>query len=491
MDVDPQGMTPEQMNAWLSSLDLSDHDGVLVVTGNGNREVYPGTIIVEEAVEPQAKKGRTRESDPTPHPRYMRIYGVGEETETGSVYREVLYAPEAFTDENGCEVPAGWCVYTETFTENRNTREAEGTYTYEAEPLTEKTSFDFGMIVGVVEVYDQFSALNGVVIGVVETVPGETYTITCNVTNGTASGDSTITDIGTAEVTIEPYAGYGDPKDSDFVITGADGYFEKGTLYLSHATGNVTVTVTCPAAMRGISVYATNGTYTGDDEIQVAIGTASITITPNQGYDLPATVEVSGADSSYDTSTGVITLTNATDDSGNVQVTAVCTATPQAGLTPFTVGASVRDVEIDPTAIPVNDLATAISALNDGTELMKLDNVSSAFWVIEEINGTKVLNIPLVVGEGTSVAKMPERVFFASDDVSFSYEDDFNQTGTISLTKGWNYVDTGEVGGAPSVGTIAQDVTFAVKHGSDVPTVESISSAMDAINGIAVGIGSH
>lgn len=67
-----------------------------------------------------------------------------------------------------------------------------------------------------------------------------------------------------------------------------------------------------------ITATITNGSASGDEAI---LFDAEVTITPSAGYVLPETVVVEGADSEYDPTTGVVTLTNAT---ANVTVTATC-----------------------------------------------------------------------------------------------------------------------------------------------------------------------
>lgn len=69
-----------------------------------------------------------------------------------------------------------------------------------------------------------------------------------------------------------------------------------------------------------ITSTITNGTYTGDTEIT---NTASVTISANTGYSLPSTISVSGATYTYDSSTGVVSLSSPT---GNVTISATCVA---------------------------------------------------------------------------------------------------------------------------------------------------------------------
>ena len=71
-----------------------------------------------------------------------------------------------------------------------------------------------------------------------------------------------------------------------------------------------------------ISTSVSNGTFTGDTSVRYGLD-ASVTITPNSGYGLPSTVSISGSVGSYNynSTTGVILLTNVT---GNVSITGAC-----------------------------------------------------------------------------------------------------------------------------------------------------------------------
>jgi len=72
-----------------------------------------------------------------------------------------------------------------------------------------------------------------------------------------------------------------------------------------------------------ITTNITNGSASGDD---VIAGTAEVKIEPDDGYALPSSVTVVGATSNYNSSTGVISLSNAT---GEVTITAEC---PSGGV---------------------------------------------------------------------------------------------------------------------------------------------------------------
>ena len=97
-----------------------------------------------------------------------------------------------------------------------------------------------------------------------ENVTGDTvYDITTTVTNGTYSGDTTITD--TATVTITANSGYTLPDT--VTVTGASQSWNKetGTLTLTNPTGAVTVSAVCVAAVtypvKGDLITLDNKTY--------------------------------------------------------------------------------------------------------------------------------------------------------------------------------------------------------------------------------------
>lgn len=71
-----------------------------------------------------------------------------------------------------------------------------------------------------------------------------------------------------------------------------------------------------------ITVNVTDGTSQGDATILLG-GQAQLTLSANEGYNLPETITVAGASYTYDQATGVVVLSNPT---GDVTVTAVCVA---------------------------------------------------------------------------------------------------------------------------------------------------------------------
>lgn len=71
-----------------------------------------------------------------------------------------------------------------------------------------------------------------------------------------------------------------------------------------------------------ITTNVTHGTYTGATSV-ASSGSAQVQIAADNSYVLPQSITVTGASSTYNPTTGVVSLTNAT---ANVVITAVCTA---------------------------------------------------------------------------------------------------------------------------------------------------------------------
>lgn len=144
-----------------------------------------------------------------------------------------------------------------------------------------------------------------------------------------------------------------------------------------------------------ITATVTNGTATGDAQIQAG-GTATVTIAASSGYSLPSTVTVSGATSSYDSSTGVITLSNPT---GAVTISATCASggytvilTNSSSECPSLTDANGAGVEYS------TDGGTTWTHLGDGafdtSTTITLSNISSLLigycedaWITQEMYG--------------------------------------------------------------------------------------------------------
>ena len=189
-----------------------------------------------------------------------------------------------------------------------------------------------------------YDSTNGVVslsnatgeVTVTATCPplGQTFSITTNVSGGTYSGDSSITDNGgTASVTITPTGDHKLPSSlTDSNVTGASYTYDSttGVISLSNANTNVVINVTCPdLTSYTITVNEENGTHTGPSSI-LESRSATLTFTHNQNYAHPNDVTVEGASKSWNSDTGVLVLSNPT---GNVTVTYSAVENTLTGIT--------------------------------------------------------------------------------------------------------------------------------------------------------------
>ena len=188
------------------------------------------------------------------------------------------------------------------------------------------------------------------------------YSITPTITNGTATGATSITENGDATVTIVPDTGYKLP--SSVSVTGATSEYNSttGIVSLSNATGDVTITATCPALQSyGVTKNITHGTATGATSI-TENGDATVTIVPDTGYKLPSSVSVTGATSEYNSTTGIVSLSNPTS---NVTVSATMDVATQytvsLNLTRLTASSS-------PTSMYENEEVSITLSVSDSTK---------------------------------------------------------------------------------------------------------------------------
>ena len=214
--------------------------------------------------------------------------------------------------------------------------DAPGTVTVTAgsTTLVQNTNYSYYVAdyVGYLQLYK-----NGQTANVTITAVGVAQlTVTDSVTHGSLSSTSRIHSGEALDVTIVPASGYTYPTSVTVTMGGstiaAEYDSSDGTLYYTPVTGNIVVTATCPASGNtySITTTVTNGTYSGDTSITDNGGVASVTISPTGDYKLPTTVSVSGASHTYNSSSGVISLSSAT---GNVTITADMVALTEYTIT--------------------------------------------------------------------------------------------------------------------------------------------------------------
>ena len=178
------------------------------------------------------------------------------------------------------------------------------------------------------------------------------YTVTGNITNGTLSyfGPGEDSDIRYVPKNcsapygfkITPNTNYDPPQTSNSIsVTNANyppATFEVKETYaqaaLNLATGNVTITATCPGKAFNISYSITNGGYNSSTSASVVRygSSATVYLTANSGYTLPTTasdITVTNATrGSWNASTGALVISNPT---GAVTITATCEAASSGG----------------------------------------------------------------------------------------------------------------------------------------------------------------
>jgi len=159
---------------------------------------------------------------------------------------------------------------------------------------------------------------NSIYVKSVTVTTSTSYSYSVTATNGSASPNSgSISSSGSQNIVLTASSGYRVPDSSSITVTNATKSLSKGddpassgTLTISNPTGVVAVTI---AFIRyyTISKTITYGSASGPTFID-ADSSASITLSANAGYSLPTSVSVTGAASSYNSSTGVISLSEPT-----------------------------------------------------------------------------------------------------------------------------------------------------------------------------------
>lgn len=235
-----------------------------------------------------------------------------------------------------------------------------------------------------------------------------------------------------------------------------------------------------PVQTFGIEKVGTNCTISGSATID-ADETVTLTVTPAAGYALPDNITVSKAEYVYDKDAGTIVLSEPTDA---VYVGVVCVLAHN--LTPFAVGSSFPRIAVDPEAISAADLATWLDAQSAGNvmEYTVPGVVTPTPWTIGTIDSQKALIIPLY--QGTVAKSTTAQIVCVEDDASYAY-DDGNGATTLSLTKGWNVITSGDgLADSATVAAITESSVHALQNGIRA-TVTVLSEGFATINGEAVG----
>ena len=150
-----------------------------------------------------------------------------------------------------------------------------------------------------------------------------TYNITETLTNVTKSGTHPTTINAGSTVTLKYVADANYTLPDSVTVTGATSTWAKstGTLTISNATANVTVRVIGVNITYALTETLTNVSKSGTHPTTIGAGkTVELNYTANTNYNLPDSVSVDNATSSWQKSTGTLVISNPT---ANVTVTVV------------------------------------------------------------------------------------------------------------------------------------------------------------------------
>ena len=208
-------------------------------------------------------------------------------------------------------------------------------------------------------------------------------------------------------------------------VTGASYEYNKdsGFIRISNATGPVTVTITC-VQIYTITANITNGSWSGDTQVDVGASAMGV-IAPNSGYSYPTSVTVTGAEYTYDSGTGNITLTNIT---ANVVITAECL--PQL--------ATPQNVSADGTTVSWDEVenATSYAVLADGSEIGTVEGASSGeTWLLNDIVDGRTLQTTKV--DFTSNNTSYSYIVTKKGYIAYSNSEEWNDTNMVYDTASW------------------------------------------------------
>lgn len=207
------------------------------------------------------------------------------------------------------------------------------------------------------------------------------YPITVNATNCTgASSNPTVVPSNTTGTVLKFTANTGYDLPTSVTVSGATSSWNRSTgeLTLTKPTGNVTVTIAGTVQTYGISITATNATPVAGNPTTITYGgSATLKFTFPDGYYAPTAVTVTGATSSWNASTGTLTLTNATSNvTGTVagttktfNITYSLTNVNSASGNPTTILSNASNVKVTLTkktgyTLPSNVTVTGVASGN-------------------------------------------------------------------------------------------------------------------------------
>ena len=231
--------------------------------------------------------------------------------------------------------------------------------------------------VGTLTLKDPTSNITGSVVATIIS-----YSITYNTTNiaGSSANPTTINYGTSATLTFTLATGYVAPANkSDITVTGAiyQSYLRVSDVscyvVINNPTGNVTITIAGVPQVYTITANIYNGVADSSNPKNITRGQSETLIyTANIGYTLPDTITVSGASYTWESSTGMLDLSN---PRSNVIISISCvqnTATVTYNLTDCTAAST------NPTTVNIGGSADFKFTALTGYELSATPTVTGA-----------------------------------------------------------------------------------------------------------------
>ena len=223
----------------------------------------------------------------------------------------------------------------------------------------------------------------------------EAYSIDVSAPHTTHTGPSTIS-YGTSATLVFTFdTGYEAPDA--VTVTGATGTWTKstGTLVLSGATGNVSVSLTAVAKTYAIKVTGVHASATDGSPTTIKYGgTATLSFDYDKGYFAPASVTVNNATGNWNQGTNELVITNP-DGAGDVTVTIeavqktydikyALTNLTAADSNPTTITSAATGVELTISGTTYYALPTSIT----------VSGVATGDWSYDRATGKITLSYP-------------------------------------------------------------------------------------------------
>lgn len=328
---------------------------------------------------------------------------------------------------------------------------ADTNYKLPASITVSGSNYDWNSSTGVLTIKEVTGQVT-VTIAAVQDV----FAITKSATNGSWTGPSTINAGSTVTLTLTPNTNYKLPTSVSVTGAAQSWNANTGTLTLSNPTGPVNVTATCQIITYSITETLTNVSKSGTHPTTINAGsTLQLNYTAATNYNLPDTVTVTGATSTWEKSTGTLTISNPT---ANVSITiagVLSTVTVTYNLTHCT------SASTNPATVAIGGSADLKFVADSGYELNATPTVTGATLVswdypVADDKTTMVAGIENVTGPVTIsvVGALPQLATpqnVSADGTTVSWDEvenatsyavlaDGSEIGTVEKATGYNTI---------------------------------------------------